>query len=147
MPVQLIEQRFGDLVISTDPGRVDVAAVHRYLSQESYWASGRPLDVQRRAIEHSHLVVGAYTASGDQVGFARMVTDLATFGWLADVYVLESHRGTGLGTEIVRAIVGHPDVAGVRWQFLATRDAHELYGRFGFTPLTEPTHWMHRAAT
>jgi GNAT superfamily N-acetyltransferase len=73
-----------------------------------------------------------------------MVTDLATWAWLCDVYVLPEHRGGGLGTAMVRAIVEHPDVAGVRFQFLATADAHDLYAKFGFTSLDEPARWMHR---
>lgn len=144
MPARLIEIQHGDILISTDPARVDVGEVHRFLSTESYWAAGRPLEVQRRAIEHSHLVAGAYAPGGAQVGFARMVTDLATWAWLCDVYVLSTHRGGGLGTALVRAIVEHPDVAHVRLQFLATRDAHGLYARFGYTPLDEPERWMHR---
>lgn len=144
MSARLIEHQFGDHLISTDPSRIDVAAVHRYLSDESYWAAGRSSDVQRRAIENSHLVVGAYGADGSQVGFGRMVTDLATFAWLADVYVVESVRGGGLGTAIVQTIVEHPDVVAVKYQFLATRDAHDLYARFGYTPVTDPVRWMHR---
>ena len=143
MPASIVETRLGDFLISTDPARVDVAAVHRFLSEESYWAAGRPLDVQRRAIEHSHLVVGAY-AGDEQVGFARMVTDLATYAWLADVYVMPAARTGGLGTAMVRTIVEHPDVATVRWQFLATRDAHDLYARFGYTPIADPDFFMHR---
>lgn len=144
MPAQVVEGRHGDILISTDPARVDVAAVHDFLSNGSYWAAGRPYEVQARAIEHSHLVVGAYTSDGTQVGFARMVTDLATWAWLCDVYVLPGHRGGGLGTALVRTIVEHPDVVGIRFQFLATADAHDLYARFGFTPLEEPRRWMHR---
>lgn len=144
MPAQVTEITHGDVLISTDPGRVDVAAVHGFLASDSYWARGRPLELQRRAIEHSHLVVGAYLPDGSQVGFARMVTDLATWAWLCDVYVLPEHRGGGLGTAMVRAIVEHPDVAGVRFQFLATADAHHLYAKFGYTPLDEPARWMHR---
>jgi GNAT superfamily N-acetyltransferase len=75
-----------------------------------------------------------------------MVTDRATFAWLCDVFVLPAHQGTGLGTAMVRAIVEHPDVAGLRFQLLATADAHDLYGRFGFTELAEPARWMHRRA-
>jgi GNAT superfamily N-acetyltransferase len=114
------------------------------MSEQSYWAQGRPFDVQRRAIEHSALVVGAYTMAGEQVGFARMVTDLATWAWLCDVYVMPEHRGGGLGTVMVRTIVEHPDVVDVRWQFLATRDAHELYAKFGFRALDDPARWMQR---
>jgi GNAT superfamily N-acetyltransferase len=144
MPTALIEVRHREYVISTDPSRVDVAEVHRFMSTESYWAAGRPLDVQRRAIEHSALVVGAYTAAGEQVGFARMVTDLATFAWLADVYVRPGHRAGGLGTAMVHTIVEHPDVREIRLQLLVTQDAHGLYAKLGYTPLDEPTRWMHR---
>jgi len=144
MPARLIEIRHGDHVISTDPGRVDIDVVHRYLSEDSYWALGRDRAVVSRAITNSNLVVGAYTLGGQQVGFARMVTDLATWGWLCDVFILPEHRGDGLGTAMVAAIVEHPDVADIKWQFLATADAHRLYAKFGFTPLDEPQRWMHR---
>jgi GNAT superfamily N-acetyltransferase len=139
-----IELHHGDHLISTDPARVDVEAVHRWLSEEAYWAVGRTVETQRRAIEHSALVVGAYDASGGQVGFARMVTDLATFAWLADVYVVALAQGTGLGTAMVETIVEHPDVVSVARQLLATRDAHDLYARFGYERLTEPDRWMVR---
>jgi len=144
MPARTIERRHGDHVISTDPARVDLAAVHRYLSVEAYWATGRSFEVQRRAVDHSALVAGAYDADGAQVGFGRMVTDLATYAWLADVYVLEPARGRRLGTALVQTLVEHPDVSDVKWQFLATRDAHELYARFGYTALADPPTWMHR---
>ena len=144
MPASIVEHQHGDYLISTDPSRLDLASVHRFLSEESYWAQGRPFEVQRRAIEHSALVVGAYTRAGGQVGFARMVTDLATWAWLCDVYVTPEHRGGGLGTAVVRTIVEHPDVAGIRWQFLATRDAHDLYAKFGYRRLDDPARWMHR---
>ena len=98
----------------------------------------------RRDIEHSLIVVSAYAPGGDQVGFARMVTDLATFAWLCDVIVDEAHRADGLGTAMVRTIVEHPDVVDVRWQLLATRDAHGLYEKLGYTALHDPTIWMHR---
>ena len=146
MPAVIVEFQHGDYLISSDPARVDVGAVHRFLSEQSYWAQGRPLETQRRAIEHSALVVGAYAPSGEQVAFARMVTDLATWAWLCDVYVVPGHRGAGLGTALVRTIVEHPDVAEIRWQFLATRDAHELYAKFGYRPIDDPTRWMHRGA-
>ena len=144
MPAAIVELQHGDYLISTDPQRVDVVAVHRFLAEQSYWAQGRTFEVQRRAIEHSTLVVGAYAGDGAQVGFARMVTDLATWAWLCDVYVVPEHRGGGLGTAVVRTLVEHPDVAGIRWQFLATRDAHELYAKLGYRALDDPTRWMHR---
>jgi GNAT superfamily N-acetyltransferase len=102
------------------------------------------LATQRRAIEHSWLVIGGYDADGAQIGFARMVTDLATFAWLADVYVVESARGHGLGTALVRTIVEHPDVVAIRRQLLATGDAHELYERFGYRRLADSGNWMLR---
>lgn len=144
MPARTIEMQHGDHLISTDPTRIDVVAVHRWLSEQAYWALGRTFETQRRAIEHSALVVGAYSVAGDQIGFARMVTDLATFAWLADVYVVDEARGTGLGTALVKAIVEHPDVATIKRQLLATADAHGLYARFGYEPLSEPGRWMFR---
>jgi GNAT superfamily N-acetyltransferase len=158
VPIEVLEQRHGQYVLSTDPARVDVAAVHSFLSESSYWARGRPFDVQSAAIANSPLVVGAYDISGGhdsaghdtgddgggQVGFARMVTDLATFAWLCDVYVLDGHRGGGLGAAMVRLIVEHPAVRSVRLQILATADAHGLYARFGYLPLSEPARWMAR---
>lgn len=145
MPARLVEVQHGDHLISTDPARIDLDVVHRYISQASYWAPGRSLEVQRRANEHSALVVGAYAPGGAQVGFARMVTDLATFAWLADVFVLPVARGVGLGTELVRVIVEHPDVVDIQRQILATGDANELYAKFGYTPLPHPDRWMVRA--
>ena len=144
MPAAILELQHGAYLISTDPARLDLAAVHRFMAEDSYWATGRPFEVQRRAIEHSALVAGAYTSAGEQVAFARMVTDLATWAWLCDVYVVPEHRGGGLGTAVVRTLVEHPDVADVRWQFLATRDAHGLYAQFGYRPLDDPARWMHR---
>ncbi len=144
MTATLVEIEHDGFVISTDPARVDVDAVYRLLREQSYWLDDRTIDIQRRAIAHSHLVIGAYAPSGAQVGFARMVTDLATYAWLCDVIVDAGCRGSGLGTTMVRAIVEHPDVVDVRWQFLATQDAHGLYRRFGYTPLEVPDRWMHR---
>ena len=95
MPAAIVELRHDDYLISTDPERLDLVAVHRFLSDQSYWAKGRSFEIQRRAIEHSALIVGAYAADGEQVGFARMVTDLATWAWLCDVFVAPEHRGGG----------------------------------------------------
>ncbi len=144
MSPALLEFAHGTYVISTDRSRLDTAAVHRYLSEDSYWAKGRPFDVQKLAIENSPLVVGVYAPDGSQVGFARMVTDLATFAWLCDVFVLPEHQGGGLGKAMVGAIVMHPAVARIRFQLLATADAHMLYSKVGYTALDEPGRWMHR---
>jgi GNAT superfamily N-acetyltransferase len=140
----VIERQHGRYLLSTDPARIDIDAAHRYLSESSYWARGRPFDVQAAAIANSLLVVGAYDDGGAQVGFARMVTDLATFAWLSDVYVLEEHRGGGLGTAMVQLIVEHPGLSGVGLQFLGTADAHGLYARFGYAPVADPARWMVR---
>jgi GNAT superfamily N-acetyltransferase len=117
--------------ISTDQRRLDATLIHRYLSQDSYWARGVPLDVLERAIRGS-LCFGVYTTDR-QVGFARVVTDAATFAYLADVFILPDHRGLGLGKQLVAAIMAHPDLQGLRRIMLATRDAHGLYRQFGFT--------------
>ena len=134
------ERRAGNsYAVSADPARLDLAAVHAYLSQ-SYWSPGLPLGVLRRAVANS-LCFGAYLGS-EQVGFARVVTDRATFAYLCDVYVLDAHRGRGLATRLVTAVVAHPDLQGLRRFALVTRDAHGLYARFGFTPLARPEGFM-----
>ena len=119
-------------VISTDPQRLDRRAIHAFL-RSSYWSPGIPLEVVDRAIDAS-LPFGLYAPDGAQAGFARLVTDGATFGWIADVYVLEEHRGRGLGKWLVEAVVGHESIAAARRVTLATADAHSLYARFGFSP-------------
>jgi GNAT superfamily N-acetyltransferase len=124
--------------ISTDRARLDVAAVHRFLSEESYWAAGRTREVVERSIAGS-VCVGAYAPGGAQAGFARVVTDHATFAWLCDVFVLPPHRGHGLARALVRAALD--EVATVRRWVLATADAHGVYAPLGFAPL-EPRRWM-----
>lgn len=128
-----------DYEISTLPERIDVDAAHAYLST-SYWSPGIPLAVLRRAITNS-LCVAAFH-EGRQVGFARVVTDRATFAYLADVYVLDEHRGQGLSRRMMAALLGHPDLEGLRRLMLVTRDAHGLYSKFGFTPLANPALYM-----
>src|SRR5579862_7962858 len=120
--------------ISTDPGRLDLVAIHAFLSR-SYWAAGIPLETVQRAVEHS-LCFGVYRGAV-QVGFARVITDRATFGYLADVYVLDEHRGAGIGKWLVETILSHPDLQGLRRLMLVTRDASGLYARFGFEPPAE----------
>lgn len=132
----------GEFVISTDRARLDVEAVHRFLSTESYWSPGIPLEVVRRAIEHS-LAFGVYRG-GEQVGFARVVTDFTTFAYLADVFILASLRGQGLSKWLMEAIQSHPDLQGLRRWMLATRDAHGLYAQHGFRPLKAPELFMER---
>ncbi|MCP4197814.1 MAG: GNAT family N-acetyltransferase [Proteobacteria bacterium] len=117
--------------------------IHDYLSHHSYWAQGRSLDVVVKSIEHS-LCFGVFSAT-QQVGFARVVTDYATFSWLCDLYILNSHRGRGLGKWLVECIVTHPELQEVGQSLLATKDAHKLYRRYGgFQALPVPEKWMVR---
>ncbi len=133
------EWQRGDYEISTDPARIDLAAVHEFLSEHSYWATGRPLEVVRRSLANS-IVFGIYRGH-EQVGLARVVTDKATFAWLCDVYVIEEHRGHGLGKWLIECVRAHPDLQGLRRWVLATRDAHGLYAQHGFTEV-DPVHYM-----
>ena len=129
--------------ISTDASRLDIDVIHRYLSEESYWAKGIPRDVVARSIANS-LCFGIYASDGAQIGFARLITDRATYAYLADVFVLSEHRGKGLSKRLMETIIAHPKVQGLRRWTLATRDAHELYARYGFTPIANPTRLMER---
>jgi GNAT superfamily N-acetyltransferase len=119
-----------DYAISNDPVRLDRELIHRFLSEESYWARGRARDVTERSIDGS-LPFGVYLGDA-QVGFARVVTDGATFAWLADVFVVREHRGRGVGKRLVQAVLEHPELRSVARWLLGTADAHELYRRFGF---------------
>jgi GNAT superfamily N-acetyltransferase len=128
--------------ISTDPARLDAELVHRWLSQDAYWALGRPRETQDLAIAGS-LNFGVYDrTSGAQLGYARVVTDEATFAWLCDVYIAPAARGHGLGTVMVTAVRDHLARYGLRYVLLATADAHALYAKVGFTPLVRPEKWM-----
>jgi GNAT superfamily N-acetyltransferase len=128
--------------ISTDPARLDAALIHRWLSRDAYWALGRAREKQDRAIANS-LNFGAYdSASGAQVGYARVITDHATFAWLCDVYVDPAARGKGLGTAVAAAVRDYLSPYGLRRVLLATADAHEVYAKVGFEPLTDPGKWM-----
>jgi GNAT superfamily N-acetyltransferase len=135
-----IQHRDG-FTVSTDPDHLDLDAVHAYLSQEAYWSAGIPRELLARAIAGS-LCFGLY--EGEKlVGFARVVTDRATFAYLCDVFVLPAYRGRGLSKWLMDCIVAHPDLQGLRRFVLVTRDAHKLYSRYGFTPLADPTGYMH----
>jgi GNAT superfamily N-acetyltransferase len=130
-----------NIEISTDPDRLDLDLIHSWLSEQSYWASGRSLEVVRQSIDNS-LPFGVYL-DGRQVGFARVVTDRSTHAWLADVFILDEYRGRGYGKALVAAILEHPDLQGLRRWLLATKDAHGLYAQFGFTPVP-PDRFMER---
>ncbi|MGZ3838864.1 MAG: GNAT family N-acetyltransferase [Flavisolibacter sp.] len=127
-------------MISTDREKINLPYVHHFLTH-SYWAQQIPLDTVRRSVEGS-LCFGIYHGAA-QIGFARVITDGATFAYLADVFVEESYRGQGLGKWLVGVILGHPQLQGLRRFLLATRDAHGLYSGFGFSPLTHTERWMH----
>ena len=134
----------GAPVFSADPARVDRARVHRWLSEESYWAQGRTREAQDAAIDGSR-VYGVYDdESGEQLAFARVVTDTVTFAWLCDVFVDEAARGHGVGKLLVAGVVADLEPLGMRRIALATADAHGLYAQFGFAPLPAPERWMTR---
>jgi GNAT superfamily N-acetyltransferase len=128
--------------VSDDPALLDLEAVHRWLSKESYWAAGQAYDVTVRAIEHS-LSVGLYAPDGSQAGYARLVTDQATFAWLCDVFVDTASRGRGLGSFLVARVVGHPAVADVR-QVLMAEPGRTIYRRLGYGDLQRTERWMER---
>jgi GNAT superfamily N-acetyltransferase len=136
-----MEWRRSEYLISTDAQRLDLDVIHRFLSEESYWAPGVTREVVERSIEHS-ICFGLYGDSG-QVGFARVITDRAAFAYLADVFVLAEHRGRGLGKWLVETVLAHPDLQNLRRFFLGTADAHSLYERYGFRPI-DPSRMMER---
>jgi GNAT superfamily N-acetyltransferase len=136
----VVEHRRGEFHISTDPARLDLDVIHSFLTN-CYWAKGIPRDVVARSIEPS-LCFGVYDGSGAQVGFARVVSDFATVAYLGDVFVLESHRGRGLGKWMMECIMRHPALQNLRRWILLTRDAHGLYAQFGFTPVKSPERYM-----
>ena len=131
----------GDFMISTDRRRLDLDVVHDYLAS-SYWASGMPRAVLERGIENS-LTFGVYRGR-EQVGFARVITDLATYAYLSDVFVLQAHRGRGLSKWLMECILAHPDLQGLRRFALFTRDAQGLYERYGFAPARSPSTYLER---
>ena len=128
--------------ISTDKAKLDIAMLHGFLSQ-SYWSPGIPLETLQRAIENS-ICFGAFHESGAQVGFARVVSDKATFAYLADVFVLPEFRGKGISNLIMEAYSNHPELQGLRRHMLVTRDAHGLYQKFGFTEAKNPENLMQK---
>lgn len=142
VPLHLVRD---DYAISCDPRYLDVELIHRFLSEKSYWAERIPIDVVRRSLAGS-ITFGLYHGDplagvAKQAGFTRVVTDRATFAWICDVFVLEEHRGKGLGKWLMESVLAHPDLQGLRQTVLATKDAHALYARYGFEP-TPPGRFM-----
>jgi len=135
-----MEAKRGDFTISTDPARLDREVIHRFLSESSYWARKIPREIVNRSIDGS-LTFGIYDEDS-QVGFARVITDRATFAYVCDVFVLDSHRGHGLGMWLMDTIRAHPDLQGLRKWVLTTRDAHGLYRKSGFREVEDPVRYM-----
>jgi GNAT superfamily N-acetyltransferase len=138
----IMECRRGQFAISTDRQRLSLDVVHGFLTN-CYWAKGIPREVVARSIEHA-LCFGIYDGSGAQVGFARVISDLATIAYIGDVFVLETHRGLGLGKWLMQCITRHPALQNLRRWILTTRDAHGLYSQVGFAPLKMPERFMER---
>jgi GNAT superfamily N-acetyltransferase len=133
-----------NFVISTDKSRLQIDVICDFLSRESYWANKRTREQTVRGIESS-LCFGVFYG-GKQIGFARVISDLATFAYLGDVFILKQFRGQGLSKWLMETVVSHPDLQGLRRWVLATKDAHGLYEQFGFAPFKFPERWMERAA-
>lgn len=138
------ETRRESYLVSTDKSLLDLALIHKFLSTESYWAQSRTLEQTVRAVENS-LCFGLYH-DGVLIGFARAVSDFATFAYIGDVFVVEEFRGRGLSKWLMKSIIAHPDLQGLRRWILATRDAHGLYEQIGFASLRFPERWMERTA-
>jgi GNAT superfamily N-acetyltransferase len=153
-----MEYHLNEFTISTDKSRLNARLIHEYLSNTAYWSKGRSLETVVKSIEHS-LCFGMYkddrpsrcqenAAQSRQVGFARVVTDYATFAWLCDVFILDDYQGQGLGKWLVTCIISHPELASLRLILLATRDAHELYRKYGeFKTVDRPERMMYRRIT
>lgn len=138
------EWQSGEFVISTNREKLDIETIHHFLTTETYWAGERSLETVRRSFENSLPFV---IYKGDEiVGFARVLSDYATFAWLADVFIRREYRGLGLSKWLMEIIIAHPDLQGLRRFLLATRDAHALYRQFGFDDLRIPYLWMERTA-
>ncbi len=139
-----MERQIGEFVISTARERLQIEVIHQYLSQESYWAKERTREQTVRAIENS-LPFAVYKGES-LVGFARVVTDYATFAYLGDVFILPEFQGAGLGKKLMETILKHPDLQNFRRWILATKDAHALYEKYDFAALRHPERWMERCA-
>jgi GNAT superfamily N-acetyltransferase len=126
--------------ISTDQNLLDFDSIYNYLDKESYWSKGVPVDKLRNAISNS-ICFGVYKEN-KQAGFARIISDKATFAYVCDLFILPAYRGAGLSKWLVQTVINHPELQGLRRWSLGTADAHGLYSQFGFTPITQPEIWM-----
>ena len=139
-----MQEKHSNYTISTDKTKLKLEVIHDFLFNTSYWAKGRSLNIVQQSIENS-LCFGIYKG-GEQVGFARVVTDYVTFAWVCDVFILNEYRGEGLGKRLIEHIVAYPELQGLKNMLLATKDAHELYRKYGdFEELSKPKKWMNRA--
>jgi len=138
--MEIMEVQQGAYTISTDREKLDIDLIHHFLSNDSYWAKGIPLQKVQRSVQHS-LCFGVYHQQ-QQVGFARVTTDYTTFAWIGDVFIVPAHRRQGLSKWLVQTMLAHPDLQGLRRWLLATADAHQLYAQYGFTPLPQPERFM-----
>jgi len=127
-------------LITTDKARLDLHAVHQYLSKESYWSRGIPFETVKKAAQHSLTFI--VLCGEEQVGYARIISDYSTFAYLGDVYILEAHRGRGLSKWLMETIMEHPELQGLRRWILATSDAHGLYAQYGWKSIASPASWM-----
>ena len=135
-----MEYQNKNYLISTEKSKINVALVHNYLCYHSYWAEGIPLEVVQRSIQNS--LCFAMYKSDEQIGFARVISDFATYAYLADVFIVPEERGKGLSKWLMRVIMNHPQLQGLRRFVLATKDAHGLYAQFGFTAYPNPDRLM-----
>lgn len=139
----LIDRSFGEFLISSDKSKIDATVVHRFLDEESYWAQGVPIDTVKKAIAHS-ICLGVYLDDGTLASFGRMITDRATFAYLADIFVLKEYRGRGISKALMKAFCDLGDEFGLRRFLLTTQDAHDLYRQSGFVPFPYPERMMSR---
>lgn len=140
--MEIIENHFDDFTITTDKSKMDVLAIHDFLSKHSGWSNNIPFDRVKTSIDNS-LNFGLFH-NGKQIGFARVISDFSTIAYLGDIYVLENYRGQGLSKKMMEAVIGHPNLQGLRRWILLTSTADWLYKKFGFTELPQPELYMER---
>lgn len=140
--MHIITEKKGSFLITTDKSKMDLKVIHNFLANESYWSQNIPFDTFRRSVDNSLSFGLFYTQQ--QIGFARVVTDYATIAYLGDVFVLKEFRGHGLSKWLMEKVMTHPDLQSLRRWILLTRDAHELYKKYGWTSITKPERWMEK---